>query len=161
MAGPTLGTYLRNLRQAMTAGALAGCPDRDLVDRLRTGPDDAAFRALLDRHGLMVLRVCRRVLSDPADAEDAFQATFLVLARRAHTIRLRASLASWLHGVAHRTALKLRAQADRRRKREARVARPASHPATDDMPWGEVRSALDAELARLPAARKRRRASWA
>ena len=74
MAAPTLGTYLRGLRQAMAAEALAGCPDRDLVNRLRAGPDEAAFRAVLDRHGPMVYRVCRRVLDTQADVEDAFQA---------------------------------------------------------------------------------------
>jgi RNA polymerase sigma factor (sigma-70 family) len=152
MAGPTLGTYLRNLRQAMAAGALAACPDRELVSRLRAGPDDGAFRALLDRHGLMVLRVCRRVLSDPADVEDAFQATFLVLARRAGSIRRHSSIASWLHGVAHRTALKLRTEGARRKKRESHAARSVDHPTTDETPWGEVRTALDAELGRLPAA---------
>ncbi len=64
MAGPTLGTYLRGLRQAMAAGALAGCPDRELVARLRNGPDEAAFRALLDRHVLMLLPVGRRLPAD-------------------------------------------------------------------------------------------------
>jgi len=152
MAAPTLGAFLRQLSQAMAAEALADCPDRDLVERVRAGRDELAFRAILERHGLMVFRVCRRVLASPADAEDAFQATFLVLVRRGHTIRRRASLAAWLHGVAHRTALKLRAQADRRRRREDRAARRAAGGIPEDTPWGEVRAILDEELGRLPEA---------
>jgi RNA polymerase sigma factor (sigma-70 family) len=154
MAAPTLGTFLRRLGQAMAAEALADCPDRDLVERIRTGRDEAALRAILERHGLMVFRVCRRVLACPADVEDAFQATFLVLVRRGHTIRRRASLAAWLHGVAHRTALKLRTQADRRRRRETRAARGPNACIPDDTPWGEVRAVLDEELGRLPAANR-------
>ena len=151
MAGPTLGTYLQGLRQAMAAEALNACTDQDLVVRLRAGPDEAAFRAVLDRHGPMVYRVCRRILDRSADVEDAFQATFVVLVRRGHAIRRRSSLASWLHGVAHRTALRLRTQAGRRQRREAKVAQrqPAAIPA--ETPWGEVRAVLDEELIRLPA----------
>jgi RNA polymerase sigma factor (sigma-70 family) len=152
LASPTLGTFLTGLRQAMAAEALAARPDRELVERLRAGPDEAAFRAVLDRHGSMVFRVCRRVLAAPADVEDAFQATFLVLVRRGHAIRRRESLAGWLHGVARRTALKLRTQSDRRRRREGRAARPASGVLPDDAPWGEVKGVLDDELGRLPDA---------
>jgi RNA polymerase sigma factor (sigma-70 family) len=99
----------------------------------------------------MVYQVCRRTLPAPADAEDAFQATFLVLARRAGAIRRHESLAAWLHGVARRTALKLRAEADRRRTREEAAARSTLPGVRDDTPWGELRSVLDEELGRLPA----------
>jgi RNA polymerase sigma factor (sigma-70 family) len=150
MAGPTLGTYLHRLKQSMAAAALAGCTDRELVERLRSDRDDGAFRAVLDRHGPMVYQVCGRVLSSQADIEDAFQATFLVLFRRGHAIRRQASLASWLHGVARRTALKLRTQSDRRRRREVRTRHADRGRLTDDTTWGELRDILDEELRRLP-----------
>lgn len=152
MGATTLGTFLRGLKQAMASEALAGCSDRELVERFRSGRDDAAFRAVLERHGPMVYQVCRRALNSPADVEDAFQATFLVLVRRGHTIRKHASLANWLHGVARRTALKLRTQTDRRKRREASSARPETTGLADDTPWGELRGLLDEELGRLPAA---------
>jgi RNA polymerase sigma factor (sigma-70 family) len=151
MAAPTLGTYLTRLRQAMAAEALVETPDKDLIERFRADRDGAAFRALVDRHGPMVFRVCRRALACHADIEDAFQATFLVLVRRGHAIRRQASVASWLHGVAHRTALKLRTEAARRRRREGRVAAWRSAAVSDETPWGELRGVLDDELARLPA----------
>jgi RNA polymerase sigma factor (sigma-70 family) len=152
MAATTLPTFLNRLKQAMAGEALAACSDRELVERLRAGRDDAAFRAVLERHGPMVFQVCRRALNSTADVEDAFQATFLVLVRRGHTIRRHTSLASWLHGVARRTALKLRTQASRRRRRETRSARPASVGLADDTTWGELRGLLDEELERLPEA---------
>jgi len=150
MATPSLGTYLRRLKLAMAAEALADCPDRELLDRLRSDHDDGAFRAIVERHGPMVYQVCRRVLSSRPDVEDAFQATFLVLVRRGHTIRRRASLASWLHGVAHRTALKLRTQSGRRRRREERAARGNATALRNDTTWGELRGILDEELGGLP-----------
>src|SRR4051812_29015021 len=100
MAAPTLGMYLHHLKQSMAAEALGLHTDRELLDQFRAGRDPASFRAILDRHGPMVLQVCQRVLASPADVEDEFQTTFLVLVRRSHTIRRKASLASWLHGVA-------------------------------------------------------------
>src|SRR5262249_38074396 len=114
--------------------------------------DEAAFQAILRRHGPMVFRVCRRVLPQEQDAEDAFQATFLVLARQARTIRKQGSLASWLHGVAYRAALKVRARAARRR--ECALQAEGLDPRTalpDDVSFKEMRSLLDEELARLPA----------
>jgi RNA polymerase sigma factor (sigma-70 family) len=152
MGTPTVGTFLRRLRQAMAAEALVETPDRELVERFRADRDEAAFRALVDRHGPMVFQVCRRSLASHADVEDAFQATFLVLVRRGHTIRRQASVASWLHGVAHRTALKLRTEGARRRRREERFARPDPVGVSDDTPWGELRGVLDEELGRLPDA---------
>ena len=150
MAAPTLGAFLQRLKHAMSAETLAACSDQELVERFRSGRDDAVFRSILDRHGPMVFHVCRRVLSSAADVEDAFQATFLILIRRGHTVRRHSSLASWLHGVAWRTAMKLRSQSDRRRRREARSARTESSPVTNATTWGEVRGILDDELRRLP-----------
>src|SRR5262249_22194356 len=88
--------------------------DWELLQRFASRHEEAAFEELLERHGPMVLGVCRRVLRHSHDAEDAFQATFLALARKAGSIRKRASVGCWLYGVAYRTALKARAAAARR-----------------------------------------------
>ncbi|HJZ57056.1 MAG TPA: sigma-70 family RNA polymerase sigma factor [Gemmataceae bacterium] len=150
MTTSNLGGFLRRLGRATTADDLAPLPDRQLVERFLAGPDEVAFRAILCRHGPMVYRACRRVLSDNQDAEDAFQVTFLVLARRAGSIRKRASLAGWLHGVAHQVALRLRTSSHRRRVREARAGRAVGPAVPEDLSWAEVRSVLDEELVRLP-----------
>src|SRR5262245_14728086 len=122
--------------------------DHDLLQRFDGQRDEAAFHALLLRHGPMVLEVCRGVLGNEADAEDAFQATFLILARKAASIRKTTSVGSWLHGVAYRTALKARAQLATRQKNEARApARPIPEP--DDLSWREVRQVLHEELTGL------------
>src|SRR4051812_24775216 len=84
------------------AGGLAGLDDAQLLERAVARRDEAAYAALIARHGPMVLGVCRRLLADPHEAEDAFQATFLVLVRRAGSLRDRGRLGPWLHGVAHR-----------------------------------------------------------
>jgi RNA polymerase sigma factor (sigma-70 family) len=133
----------------MVAEALGEQSDRQLVEQFIARHDEAVFEVLVRRHGPMVYRVCWRVLQHSQDVEDAFQATFLLLARKLPTVRNRDSLASWLHGVAHRVALKARAQAARRRRheQEAPVSR-SSLP--DDVTWGELRTVLDAELAQLP-----------
>jgi RNA polymerase sigma factor (sigma-70 family) len=147
----TLGGFLQQLKQSMAAESLAALSDQDLVERFLASYDEAAFQAILRRHGPMVFRVCRRTLHNEQDVEDAFQATFLVLARRARTIQKRGSLASWLHGVAYRAALKARARIARRREREATAeegAERASLP--EDIGWKELRSLLDEELLRLP-----------
>jgi cytochrome c peroxidase len=122
--------------------------DRHLLRQFSDQRDEAAFAALLRRHGSMVLDVCRGVLGNEADAEDAFQAAFLVLARKAASIRKTESVGSWLHGVARRTALKARAQSATRQKNETRApARAVSEP--DDLTWREVRAVLHEELAGL------------
>ncbi len=122
--------------------------DRELLEDFAARRDEAAFAALVGRHGPMVLRVCRRVLRHEQDAEDAFQATFLVLARSTASIRKREALACWLHGVAHRTALKAKRSAARRRDHEGR--RPPQCPAAPGPRWEEVQAALDEEIQRLP-----------
>src|SRR5262249_39456175 len=109
MTGASLDTVLRHLRHAAAADPVAGLTDRQLLQRFAAGREEAAFAALVLRHGPLVLGVCRRVLADAHDAEDAFQATFLVLAKRAASIRKHESVGSWLHGVAHRVAVKAKA----------------------------------------------------
>jgi RNA polymerase sigma factor (sigma-70 family) len=152
MPTSSLPRFLAQLKQSMAAETLSDVSDYDLLQRFLADQDAAAFRALLHRHGPMVFRICRRVLGRDQDAEDAFQAGFLVLARKAGTIRKRTSLTSWLHGVAYRTALAAREDLARRRKHEAeagRTVRPAN--VTDNTAWGDVRTLLDEELAQLPA----------
>jgi RNA polymerase sigma factor (sigma-70 family) len=126
-------------------------PDRELLQRYLEKAEEAAFAKLVDRHGPMVLGVCQAVLHHPQDAEDAFQATFLVLARKASSIRRRDGLGSWLHGVAYRIARKARAKGARREVVEANaaVAEGQVGPA-DELSWGEVRALLHAELTALP-----------
>src|SRR5262249_58934987 len=109
------------------AGSANDLSEADLLEHFRARHEEAAFTLLVQRHGPMVLAVCRRVLGDRHEAEDAFQATFLVLVRRASAIRKQASLASWLYGVAYRVATKARARAAARRahERKAATAMPA------------------------------------
>src|SRR5262245_26296015 len=94
------GTMLRYIRQLVIPPEPDEATDAALLGRFISGRDEKAFAVLVDRHGPLVLHVCHRVLGDVHDAEDAFQAVFLVLARKATTIRPRDSLAAWLHGVA-------------------------------------------------------------
>src|SRR5262245_53467411 len=116
MSDPSLSTVVRRVRRILTRQPPDEWTDRHLVECFVTSGEEAAFAALVERHGEMVHGVCRRVLDDWHDAEDAFQATFLVLARKAAAIRKQESVASWLYGVAHRVALKARASAARRRR---------------------------------------------
>src|SRR5206468_2732182 len=111
-----------------------------------------AFAALVQRHGALVLAVCRRILHEEEDALDAFQAVFILLVRNAASIRKRSALGSWLHGVAHRTAVNARRAAAIRRKHE-RQAKALEAPATPawEAAWREVQMLLDEEIQRLPA----------
>ena len=109
---------LRYIRQVRGGSAHAGASDAQLLDHFTRRGDEAAFTTLVERHGPMVLGVCRRVLRHAHDAEDAFQATFLLLARKARSLRQPDLLGRWLHGVAYRTALKARGVAVRRRLRQ-------------------------------------------
>src|SRR5579875_2652 len=149
MATSRMSSFLRQLTRGMAAQTLADHADRELVQRLLAGPDEAAFETLVRRHGPMVYRVCWRVLQQAEDAEDAFQATFLLLARKLSTVKKRDSLASWLHGVALRVSLDAKKQAAKRRRHEGRAAVSHSGP-PDDLTWKELRTVLDAELASLP-----------
>lgn len=148
MSTASMSGFLRRLTRGMVAEALRERTDRQLLEQLLAGSDEAVFEALVRRHGPMVYRVCWGVLHQEQDAEDAFQATFLVLAQQLHRVRRQSSLASWLHGVARRVALKARARAATSRRHEHKAA--AEKRAADEIPWSELRDALDAELARLP-----------
>jgi RNA polymerase sigma factor (sigma-70 family) len=124
--------------------------DRQLLERFVRQRDEVAFEALVQRHGPMVLSACQRVLDNAQDAEDAFQATFVVFMRKAHTIRKPELLGNWLYGVAYRIARKARAQATRRRQMEREAApMPAADPLIE-VAWRDFRSLLDEELQRLP-----------
>src|SRR5262249_34944762 len=141
-------SFLRGLSRSMAAEMLTGDSDGELVEKVIVSRDPSAFEAILRRHGPMVYRVCWRVLRHNQDVEDAFHATFLVLAPKVRTVRNHASLASWLHGVAHRLALKARARAATRCVRERKAA--VSEASDLDLGWADVRALLDEELARLP-----------
>src|ERR1700722_17657711 len=121
MADARLATLRQHLRVLIVNRALEGLSDAELLERFAKSGDQAAFETVVRRHGLLVLRVCQRVLADSYAAEDAFQATFLILLQNAASIRKRESLACWLHGVAYRTALRAKGNAAMRRKREARA----------------------------------------
>lgn len=140
------------LAQLLETGTLAGLGDGELLDRYRChdGPASGrAFAALVERHGGLVLRTCRAVLPDPDDAHDAFQVTFLVLARKAGTIRRRETLAAWLHGVALRTAASARGAIARRRRHE-RLASILTREAVPPREFDDSAAVLHEEVARLP-----------
>ncbi len=124
--------------------------DRDLLHRFARHRDEDAFAALLRRHGPMVLRVCRRFLAAEADAEDAFQAVFVTLARKAGAVRWRDSAAGWLYGVACHAALRVRLAAARRRRHELAGAAPRGTDPLAEMSARELLSALDEALTGLP-----------
>ncbi|HYT91379.1 MAG TPA: sigma-70 family RNA polymerase sigma factor [Gemmataceae bacterium] len=149
MSSVQLGAVVRQLHR------LAGAPtpevsDGQLLEHFSSSGEEAAFEALVRRHGPMVLGVCRRVLRDGHATEDAFQATFLVLLRRAGGLDRRCSLAGWLYTVAYHVALRARADAARRRRKEAAVLPPIPTEPQPDLAWRELQPVLDEELDRLP-----------
>ncbi|MHC5542970.1 RNA polymerase sigma factor, partial [Singulisphaera rosea] len=132
-------------------GTVSGAGEDQLLQRFVSAHDEVAFEVLVRRHGPMVWSVCRRLLRDPHDAEDAFQATFLVLARKAGSIRERQFLGTWLYGVAYRVAARSRRDIETRRRRECHSRDDVpSVVAFDDAEVREVRSLLDDEIGRLP-----------
>src|SRR5262249_58732720 len=126
-------------RRAALRVAGGGLPDEILLREFVSRRDQAAFAAVVRRHGPMVLGVCRRVLRNAHDAEDAFQATFLVLALKAATLHRPEQLGNWLHGVAYRTASEARRAAARRRRKEAAVAATTEPTATAPQPRQDLR----------------------
>ncbi|QDU19157.1 sigma-70 family RNA polymerase sigma factor [Urbifossiella limnaea] len=146
MAHPTLNLVLRH------AGALAADadePDGDLIRRF-AGGDEAAFAALVCRHAAVVWAACRHLLPNPADAEDAFQVTFLAFARSARFVRDAGAVGGWLHGVAVRAALRLRRDAARRRSREHRTAAGEADRSVPEGTWDALLAAVHEEVGRLP-----------
>jgi RNA polymerase sigma factor (sigma-70 family) len=149
MAHGQLSKVIRFLRRA--AGPEAGTvTDRQLLERFARNREEDAFATLADRHGPMVLDVCRRVLGDAHAAEDAFQATFLVLARKAGAVRWQESVGGWLHEVALRVAQKARGAAARSRSLERQVANVSAVISSTDVDRYELHTVLDQELSRLP-----------
>jgi RNA polymerase sigma factor (sigma-70 family) len=161
MSSNTIGLFLRHLALSEEVSQLAAASDSDLLAAYEAGRGQAAFSELMRRHGPMVLRTCRRVLGHKPDVEDAFQATFVLLARRAADLRAESSgplsLGGWLHRVAYRTAVNVSAEVNRRRVRErqASVMTTADPDPVHEATWNEVRPILDAELDALPADARR------
>ncbi len=141
-------SVVRHLRRAALRGGDSS--DGQLLESFLARRDEAAFEALLGRHGPMVWGVCRRVLRHEQDVEDAFQATFLVLARKAACVRPREAVGNWLYGVAYRAALKARDMNARRHTRERQAGRPQALQPAADAEREELLALLDAELSRLP-----------
>jgi RNA polymerase sigma factor (sigma-70 family) len=150
MATSPMSEMVHHLRRTAFLPDGAGMTDGELLEGFVSRRDDAAFAALVRRHAAMVWGVCRRVLPGHQDAEDAFQATFLVLVRKAASVRPREMVANWLYGVAHQTARNARAAAARRRTRERQVP-DMPEPAAPEQPlWRDLQPVLDQELSRLP-----------
>jgi RNA polymerase sigma factor (sigma-70 family) len=142
-------SVIEHLRRAALLRAGPGLGDAELLGCFVERRDQAALAALVRQHGPMVWGVCRRLLSHH-DAEDAFQATFLVLVRKAASIVPRELVGNWLYGVAHQTALMARRTAARRRAREVQVTVMPTIEAMQQHPWSDVQPLLDQELRRLP-----------
>jgi RNA polymerase sigma factor (sigma-70 family) len=150
MATEQLGPVVRRVGRAVRVLGAAGLTDGQLLEHFIARRDEAAFEALVARHGPMVFGACLRLLRDRDEAEDAFQATFLVLVRKAASVLPREMVAHWLYGVACQTAVRLRSAAAKRRRRERPmpdVPEPASEPRDA---WEDLGPVLDRELSRLP-----------
>lgn len=152
MAGSQLTSILRHIRH-LVGHSDGAASDRQLLRRYAEAGDSDAFAMLVERHGPLALGVCQRVLGNSHDAEDAFQAVFVVLARKAGTSGWQESIGSWLYEVAYRVALRARGRAMRRAEHERRAAdmRPSGAMATAEPAWADLRGVLDDELRRLPA----------
>jgi RNA polymerase sigma factor (sigma-70 family) len=150
MDGSLMRDVIRGLRRVVGPAGAAGVADADLLGRWVADRDEAAFELLLWRHGPTVLGLCRRLLRRPQDVEDAFQATFLALVRKAAAIRKPEAVGSWLYRVAYRAALQLRAGAARRQTQDpGHLDRLAAAPGEDPL-RGDLRALLDEEVSRLP-----------
>src|ERR1700721_2010222 len=153
MARDYQGSIVESLGRLFATGTATAMGEAELLERFVSQGDPTGFEVILQRHGPMVLRVCRRVLDDPNDVDDAFQATFLILVKKAASIRDREVLGTWLHGVARRVAVRARVNARRRQSRErsdveaVAMEKPREHHAEAL----ELRALLDDELERLPS----------
>jgi RNA polymerase sigma factor (sigma-70 family) len=150
MMGVSQTGVFEQIERLYRDGTLAGLEDAELLERYLTERDEDAFETLVKVHGPMVLGLCRRMLREPKDIEDAFQATFLVLVRKAPRIRDRELLANWLYGVAYRVATRARSDVLRRRGREIAVANLEAPMESQSIDLVEIGPVLDRELNRLP-----------
>lgn len=150
MASGTLGAALRQIHGLFQHGTHAALHDAQLLERFLAGGEADAFEALVARHGPMVMAVCRATLVDPEDLEDTFQATFVILVKKARAIREGDALAGWLHRVACRVAARANADAARRRALRRRIAASAGSPSVASADDGGIHAALHEELDRLP-----------
>jgi RNA polymerase sigma factor (sigma-70 family) len=150
MADTPLARAVRGLRHLVEGSEAPDPSDGHLLRQFATRRDEAAFAELVRRHGPMVLGVCRRVLGNAHDAEDAFQATFLILARKAAGIVRWRTVGGWLHEVAYHVALRQRERTARRQQHQRQVRTVAPHETLTDLDRHELRQVLDEELQRLP-----------
>ena len=150
MAGVHLGAALGQIHRLFDEGTLAGLPDARLLERYASERDELAFETLVKRHGRMVMTVCRGVVDDPNDADDAFQAAFLLLARKAGALWVHDSLGGWLHRVACRIALRVRSDAARRREMERRRGERTGWWYLAAEPRADIHTVLHQEIDRLP-----------
>ena len=148
MATTPMNRVIQHLLAACGDGA--GLTDGELLTRFLSSRDDAALAALVRRHGPMVWGVCCRLLRSHHDAEDAFQATFLVLVQKAATLPDKETVGNWLYGVAHQTAVRMRATAAKRGVRERQVAVMPEPATAEQYVWNDLQPVLDEELSRLP-----------
>lgn len=149
MVQATLPSVVRRLRK-LSIEATRDLSDAQLLAQFTARRDEEAFAVLMNRHSRLVWSVCRNQLGHEQDAEDAFQATFLTLARNAGRIRKQSSLSCWLHGVAYRITLKTRREAARRRVRENKAATDETTPVVSEAAWRKLQGALDEEVQNLP-----------
>jgi RNA polymerase sigma factor (sigma-70 family) len=150
MASGQLGRVVHYLRRMAAPDGSGDLSDGQLLERFADQRDEAAFAVLVQRHGPLVLDVCRRILANTHDAEDAFQATFLVLVRNAAAIHKRESVSSWLYGVAYRVAVRAKVGNTRRRLHERQAPERSPGDPRDDATWRDLRPLLDEEVQRLP-----------
>ena len=150
MAGTTLDTFVRYIRHLAVSRATRESSDTELLGRFSASRDEAAFAALVMRHGPMVWAACHNVLRHEQDVEDAFQATFVVLARRANSIRKTQAVGSWLYGVARRVAMRAKRDASVRRAHEQRAAGRGQAPARPQADLRETLALVDEEVQGLP-----------
>jgi RNA polymerase sigma factor (sigma-70 family) len=151
MATSQMNEVIQHLRRIVLLPEGAGLTDKQLLEDYIGRRDEAALAALVRRHAPMVWGVCVRVLRNHHDAEDAFQATFLVFVRKAASLASKELLANWLYGVAHQTALKARATTARRKERERQVTEMPEREVAPQELWTDLQPVLDQELSRLPA----------
>ncbi|HYT90950.1 MAG TPA: sigma-70 family RNA polymerase sigma factor, partial [Gemmataceae bacterium] len=150
MANRQVGAILHHLSKLVDKETATQLTDGQLLQRFSAHRDEDAFAALMQRHSGLVYGVCRHILHQEQDAEDAFQSTFLVLARQAGSIRRQTAVGSWLYQVAFRIAVKVRKATVRRRERETQAAQPEEEHPSSELSWRELQAILDEELNCLP-----------